>query len=101
MVLEVGLEVPKNAILPSGVSDIRSAMAMFDAGYHLNHRKDGRAMFDPATGKMTEGLGHYRCTIEKDRILVDVDVAYDWGSSPRGALREEGRAPAPRSAPLS
>jgi hypothetical protein len=31
-----------------------------DVAYHLNHRKNGAPMFDPATGAMLEGIGHIR-----------------------------------------
>jgi hypothetical protein len=28
--------------------------------YHINHRKAGSPMFNPETGEMTEGIGHYK-----------------------------------------
>jgi hypothetical protein len=52
-------------------------MASFDAGYHMNHRRNGVIMFDPVTRSMLEGIGHYRCvSIADGRIVMDVDVPY-------------------------
>src|SRR5262245_29336440 len=74
---EVGLEIPKNAVLPPGASDLRSAMQVFDAGYHMNHRKNGRPMFDPSSGRMVEGIGHYKCASVAEReIVMEVDSPY-------------------------
>jgi len=56
---QYGQHLPKYAPFPPSVVDIRSAMASIDVAYHMNHRKKGRIMFDPATGQMTEGIGHY------------------------------------------
>lgn len=30
-----------------------------DVAYHMNHRRNGQLMFNPATGVMLEGIGHY------------------------------------------
>lgn len=74
---EVGLEVPKNAVLPPGASEIRTAMQVLDGGYHLNHRKNGRPMFDPGARSMQEGIGHYKCGAIKERdITMEVDAPY-------------------------
>jgi hypothetical protein len=35
---------------------------MMDVGYHMNYRLNGKPMFDPATGSIVEGIGHYRVT---------------------------------------
>jgi len=55
----LGKLVPAKAILPPGIHDAHSVLALLDATYHLNHRLDGVGMFDPATGAMLEGIGHY------------------------------------------
>jgi hypothetical protein len=74
---EMGLEVVKNASVPPGATDIFSALKIFDAGYHLNHRRNGLPMFDPVTGKMLEGIGHYKYVSGADRsAIMEVDVAY-------------------------
>ncbi|AKJ06098.1 hypothetical protein ATI61_110155 [Archangium gephyra] len=59
MLGQVGLAVPKNAIFPPFVTDIDSALKSVDIAYHMNHALEGRPMFSPATGTMTEGIGHY------------------------------------------
>jgi len=75
---EIGMNIVDHAVHPPGATDIISAMQIFDAGYHLNHLKDGVPMFDPATGTMVEGIGHYKCTYtSKHRLVMEVDVAYD------------------------
>ena len=55
----VGEKIPANAVFPPAITDIHKAIACVDTAYHMNHRKDGRPMFDEKTGKNTEGIGHY------------------------------------------
>ena len=57
----IGLRIPANAIFPPSVNDIDSAIQSIDIAYHMNHRKAGVVMFDPETGAMLEGIGHYGC----------------------------------------
>jgi hypothetical protein len=56
---QYGQHLPKYAPFPPTITDIQSAMGSMDAAYHMNHRKNGKVMFDPATGEMLEGIGHY------------------------------------------
>ena len=56
---QIGLAIPENAKFPPWVVDIDSAIKSIDIAYHMNHRKSGKVMFDPETGKMLEGIGHY------------------------------------------
>ena len=56
---QIGLKIPENAKFPPWVKDIDSAIKSIDIAYHMNHRKKGAVMFDPNTGKMLEGIGHY------------------------------------------
>ncbi|MCA9575713.1 MAG: hypothetical protein R3B40_23690 [Polyangiales bacterium] len=58
---EIGKSVPKNSPFPPGIDDIHSAMESVNVAYHLNHRKDGRVMFDLARGTFEDGIGHYAC----------------------------------------
>jgi len=70
---QVGQHVPKNAVLPPTVTDIHSSLMAVDIGYHMNHRKNGRIMFDPATGQKTKGLGSYGYrAIPGERRIVSV-----------------------------
>lgn len=55
----IGLRIPLNAKFPPHIQTISDAIASIDVAYHMNHRKLGRVMFDPSTGKMLEGIGHY------------------------------------------
>ncbi len=60
VVRQMGKNIPKSAKWPSGIKDIESALASIDIAYHINHRKNGKPLFDPDTGKIEEGIGHYR-----------------------------------------
>ncbi|WP_136928152.1 hypothetical protein [Polyangium fumosum] len=74
---EMGVAGMKYAESPPGVTDIVTAMQMFDAAYHINHLENGVPMFDPETGTMREGIGHYRClSISRHRAVMEVDVPY-------------------------
>ena len=57
---KIGSMVPENVTFPESVSDVHSVLASCDVAYHLNHARDGQVMFDPGTGTMLEGIGHYR-----------------------------------------
>jgi hypothetical protein len=41
------------------IKDVKTLAEFLDLGYHHNHRKHGKVMADPVTGKITEGIGHY------------------------------------------
>ena len=58
----IGKTIPANAVFPPQVNDIYSAIGSLDIAYHMNHRKNGVVMFNPETGAMIEGIGHYRAT---------------------------------------
>ena len=72
VVFNIGEEVPKHAQLPPDVKDVHGSIRAVDVGYHMNHRKQGRIMFDPATGNMTEGIGHYGYESKGPRKIVSV-----------------------------
>jgi hypothetical protein len=55
-----GRSIPDNAVFPPNVKDVISAVSSIEVAYHMNHRKGGKIMFDPATGMFLEGIGHYR-----------------------------------------
>jgi hypothetical protein len=56
---QIGRQVPKHAVFPPTVTDINAAMASVDVAYHMNHRKNGKPMFDLATGQKVKGIGTY------------------------------------------
>lgn len=55
----IGMKIPESAEFPPHINSIETAIQSIDVAYHMNHRKDGKVMFDPATGVMLEGIGHY------------------------------------------
>lgn len=59
VLLQIGMAIPRNAAFPPWVRDIHGAIRSIDVAYHMNHRKLGRSMFEPETGRMEEGIGHY------------------------------------------
>jgi len=78
MLMDAGLAVPKNAVFPPFVKDIDSALQSIDVAYHMNHASNGEPMFNPATGKMAEGIGHYgyqRVQGQK-KIIAEVTAPY-------------------------
>jgi hypothetical protein len=73
----IGKHMPEAAVWPADVTTIEAGLASIDIAYHLNHRADGHVMFDPGTGTMLEGIGHYRCEIQgKRRIVMTCDTPY-------------------------
>ncbi len=67
---QIGLTIPKNAIFPPWITDIHSAVQSIDIAYHLNHRKNGRVLFDPDTREMLDGIGHYGYEKVEDRNQI-------------------------------
>ncbi len=59
VLFQVGLTVLKSAKMPGGIRDIWSGMHLLNAGYHMNHRKNGQVMFSEATGEFIPGIGAY------------------------------------------
>jgi hypothetical protein len=69
---QIGQGVPKHAIFPPSVTDIRTGLAALDVAYHMNHRKGGRSMFDPATGQKMKGIGSYATSDSGPRKITAV-----------------------------
>jgi len=55
----IGKKIPENARFPRDLDTIEKALAGIDVAYHMNHRLDGKVLFDPRTREMREGIGHY------------------------------------------
>jgi hypothetical protein len=55
----IGQAIPRNAQWPPFVNSIETALGSIDIAYHMNHRINGKVLFDPTSGKMSEGIGHY------------------------------------------
>ncbi|HYQ01017.1 MAG TPA: hypothetical protein VER96_20245 [Polyangiaceae bacterium] len=67
----IGKSIPENATFPPHVKDIHSGISSIDVAYHMNHRKNGTVMFNPETGQMLDGIGHYgyEAASDDDRIV--------------------------------
>lgn len=57
----IGKAIIDNAQFPP-INNLEEGLGSIDVAYHMNHRLEGKVMFDGATGKMTPGLGHYKLT---------------------------------------
>ena len=57
----IGKAVIENADFPP-IENLEQALRSLDIAYHMNHRKNGEVMFNPETGKIIEGIGHYSLT---------------------------------------
>jgi len=74
----IGKKIPENAPIPPHIKDIRSALTGIDVVFHATHRKNGELMFDPTTGNMLEGIGHYKCELSagEQKTIVVCDNPY-------------------------
>jgi hypothetical protein len=75
--LLIGKSIPDNAQFPSEIDDIFKALSSIDIAYHMNHRLDGKTLFDKQTGSMTEGIGHYHYKkVSNNEIEIKCDNPY-------------------------
>jgi len=58
----IGKSIPETVEWPPWMVDIEKALSGLDAHYHLFHRIDGVPLFNPETGQISEGIGHYHFT---------------------------------------
>ncbi len=69
----IGLKIPESAEFPPDIDSVEKALASIDIAYHMNHRNaKGEILFDPNTGKMLEGIGHYKFSKTDDNSGVMV-----------------------------
>lgn len=75
---QCGMRITANARFPSVFVDLESALRSIDVTYHMEHRHNGRVMFDPRTRRMLEGIGHYAVdpTPQGHEIRIVSDVPY-------------------------
>lgn len=77
VVHQIGMSVPKHVEWPPGIQDVRAFMMAMDMGYHMSHRRNGLVMGDPATGRITEGIGHYLARVRPDGFMeIETDCPY-------------------------
>ena len=73
----IGTKIPENAKWPPGVDTIEKALASIDIAYHMNHKIGNEILFNPETGNMKEGIGHYGFEkIGHDKIRMICDNPY-------------------------
>lgn len=74
----IGKKIPENATFPPHVNSIVAALGSLNIAYHMNHRKNGAPMFDPATGTLLTGIGEVRTAIKENerRAVVVMDNPY-------------------------
>ena len=80
----IGKKVPESAQWPPEVNTIEKALASIDVAYHMNHRVANKVLFDPVTGNMFEGIGHYmyqQISEDSGRIIASnpYPCAFDMG----------------------
>ncbi len=66
----IGKSIPENAQFPPEIDSIEKALFAIDVAYHMNHRLNGKPLFDPATGKMIEGIGHYKAEKKSATVIT-------------------------------
>ncbi len=55
----IGKKIPENAQWPAFVKTVEDALPSIDVAYHMNHKIKDSVLFNPHTGVMKEGIGHY------------------------------------------
>jgi hypothetical protein len=77
---QAGIATTRRAKLTSEefFANIETAFTLMDAGYLINHARNGVPMFNPQTGAKSEGIGHYRLRpiTSKHEFIFDVDALY-------------------------
>lgn len=58
------------------IDSLSKALKLLDIYYHMYHRINGRVLFNPETGEMYEGIGHYK-VVEFDEELRTAIVVSD------------------------
>jgi hypothetical protein len=74
----IGKAIIENAKFPP-IKNLEEALRSIDVAYHMNHRLNNKAMFDPISKKMTEGIGNYTLTsfdAEKSEAIMVCDNPY-------------------------
>ncbi|MFC1669068.1 hypothetical protein ACFL20_01645 [Spirochaetota bacterium] len=77
---EIGKQIPESAKFPPEVRTVEDALKSIDVAYHMNHRNtNGQPLFNPQTGTMLEGIGHYdyeENANENNKAYVTCDNPY-------------------------
>lgn len=66
----IGAAIPKNAKFPPWVKNIETAIQAINIAYHMNHRKDGKILFEESTNQIKDGIGSYGFEKIQDKNLI-------------------------------
>ncbi len=69
---KLGTRILANPKFPPWIRDVETALESVDIAYHRSHRKSGIVMYDQASGRMYEGIGHYRPRRRAGQQLIEV-----------------------------
>jgi hypothetical protein len=72
--VQIGIGVMENIRWPPEMTSVEGLVRFIDAGYHMHHRKEGKPMFDVATGEVVEGIGNFLLKRE-DRSRYFIETA--------------------------
>ena len=80
----IGKAMVEHGDLSAEAEGIADGLRRLDIGYHESHRLAGRVLYDPWTGELSEGIGHYQVADVGERsvrLLVDspLPCAFDMG----------------------
>lgn len=74
---KIGASIPENAQWPPEITSIEPALQSIDIAYHMNHRLGDKILFNPETGQMNEGIGHYKFSkIGEQAVKIECDNPY-------------------------
>lgn len=65
---QIGVSVARAVWMPS-ITNLQLLAETLDVGYHMNHRRFGRPMWDPVAKHMRDGIGHYKYTEGREHRL--------------------------------
>ena len=69
----IGKAIIDNAEFPP-IEGLKNGLGLIDVAYHMNHKIDETIMFNPESGSMTEGIGHYTLAefdeVERKAIMI-------------------------------
>lgn len=68
------------------MDSLENALNSIDIAYHMNHKKNGRLMYNPETGEMMEGIGHYQLTRYNEALREAIMICH----TPYPTKLEEG-----------
>ena len=99
---QIGRKIPENAQWPPDVNTIEKGLASIDVAYHMNHRLNNEVLYNPATGLMREGIGHYGFAKAGDRAVKmtcnnPYPCAFDLGIIDAVADKFAGKGELPKS----